>query len=1514
MIKYLIAFLCLMNSMMSYAYWSCAWPYRTELNIQEESGATLTDYQIEVSLRGRDLNGAYSWTDNGFDLRIIDSDDETLLDFWVEDWDQSSETATVWIRLDSLSANANKTLYIYYGNEFAEPLANVPFTFVEPGIKFHTRRVTQDPNSLAQAQSRFDGADDNRVGYGCKFISNFVGIENSIEFGSNVDFIAYSETYFNVENDETGLWNIRYGADFGGGGGLYVDGIALEEQWNDDLWWDFNWNDAQEVLEGSINLSSGYHKLEVIGQEGGNDGGITVQFQRPGGAFTSYSTSEIDIVSRACPVSSEPTYSFGAQATAICPAPIAEYRLDEGGWSGSGDVIDQSGNFPGTMVGNVTAVDNTQVCRGAQVGSNTSKSEIDIIQTGVDLDRDVGAVGAIGFWVRFDQDWDALGGLTVLDATLAVTGNASDKYFVLTKESNGRLRWRFEDSADADFNYIEAAPSSSRTADTWYHITLNFDFPGDEFSLYVNEDRVIYQTPNTTGAVRDFDYIAFGDNNAPLSSAGGSSSNATFDEINIFNATLSISEISGLMAKARNCPTVVAKSCSEVFPDGLVALDDGSIEFGFDAQLINNPDNQLSASIIRMNGAPNQFTCGGSNVCTTGDPTVSSISAGPFQYTLSTTDVNIPFRGSQTVGITTNQYRTINTNFRSELSFSNSTYNEFFINTLNIGGRNTVNLAPGTYWINNLSVGNTTVFNVTGSGPVRLYINNVNSLNSNIIMNSPGDGVAGNPENLLLYFYDTNVSFGNTTTISGTVYAAGDVVFASDGFIFGLFAAQNINLASNSQVTYMETAYDGLSDISWCASASPTIANIVISAASTGVNCLPSEIDVSIFDSNGDLFTDYNETLNLSTDVLHGDWTLGLNALGTINNGASDDGVATYSMVTADGGTVTLDLNNTHAEVTQVTVEAEGVSQTETIDFQPAGFVFSNIPNQVAALNSNVLTLQAVETDQVTGSCQSILLDPATVELAVECISPNDCQAATVQINGNLIADNLQGASPISYQSVNLNFGDENSNLAPIVFNYNDAGALRLYASYELKDASGANTGNTLYGASNDFVVLPAGFCIESQDVNWQCSTPALNGGCSAFKEAGATFDLTVTAKQSNGVSTDFCTHLTTNNFNGDVNLSHTLVSPSVGSGGEVGVFSLSGVSLTSGVASVPASFTEMGVFTVTAGGNAYQGVVLPSNASDNIGRFYPSQFNIISSINAAYDDGHTGFTYTGQLESDGMTGSISYLTEPSFVFEVVGANDQTLHNYMAPLYSTPVATVSASSATLGNLSAPLSVTASISNGSITGPDASDQFTYTFNNSDHFRFDRDQNSLRAPFPNDIELTISSFREPVDLVDIATSYTLTGSGGLIYYGRVKVENAYGPETEPVPQVFKTEFYDGSQFVLNSLDSDSAYDLSNVFAITVTDVGNSGNSLTVGDSSISGASGNVGFFASGLLQVNWSVPVNGRYGAYRFSYGVESWLKYDWDGSGDGVNEDPNGNVSFGQYRGNDRIIYWKEINY
>jgi len=325
----LLLFIALMISLPTFARESCEWPFRTQLDIK---GKTPADYQVKIVIKSRNLNSGYTWSQDGSDLRISDQDDfsgaepTSTLSFWIESWNASAKEATIWVKTPQITSNLR--LFLFYGNDYVATQASAPLTFDKPGIKFHTRHSTENPNSLAQARSYFNSSNDQNIEYGCSYIDVFKDITNRSQYkrGSTTskrtayrDFAAFSESYFYA--DVSGEWQFRYGADFGHGGGLYVNNTPIEEQWGDNLWWAENWgegnyfNNDRDILRGSINLTQGYHKLEILGFEDGDDGGITVQFKRPTQppeyalGWETFSTDSITINSRSCPVE-EPTITF----------------------------------------------------------------------------------------------------------------------------------------------------------------------------------------------------------------------------------------------------------------------------------------------------------------------------------------------------------------------------------------------------------------------------------------------------------------------------------------------------------------------------------------------------------------------------------------------------------------------------------------------------------------------------------------------------------------------------------------------------------------------------------------------------------------------------------------------------------------------------------------------------------------------------------------------------------------------------------------------------------------------------------------------------------------------------------------------------------------------------------------------------------------------------------------------------------------------------------------------------
>lgn len=310
----------LLFPLVSNAWWNCDWDYRFPAEIRKPPGPPLGDTQVRMDLNASNVPAEFDWNNLGDDLRAIDEDDLTSLEFFIEQWDAPGETAIVWVRVPSIPG-AGRDIYFYFSAPPGTPSASTPAIFTQPGLKFHTRNTAVNPFDRASAEAAFNAASDGTNGYGCEFIDNYTGVNNRNVNGppNRVDdFGLFAEVFFDVAPGEAGVWQFRYGADFGRGGGLYVDDVALDEDWNSDLWWALNWNNTSEILQGSANLAAGTHSLRILGFEGCCDGGLTAQFQRPGGPWLAVALSNIALSSRACPIQ-DPTVTYGPVEANDCP-------------------------------------------------------------------------------------------------------------------------------------------------------------------------------------------------------------------------------------------------------------------------------------------------------------------------------------------------------------------------------------------------------------------------------------------------------------------------------------------------------------------------------------------------------------------------------------------------------------------------------------------------------------------------------------------------------------------------------------------------------------------------------------------------------------------------------------------------------------------------------------------------------------------------------------------------------------------------------------------------------------------------------------------------------------------------------------------------------------------------------------------------------------------------------------------------------------------------------------------
>ena len=233
--------------------------------------------------------------------------------------------------------------------------------------------------------------------------------------------------------------------------------------------------------------------------------------------------------------------------------------------------------------------------------------------------------------------------------------------------------------------------------------------------------------------------------------------------------------------------------------------------------------------------------------------------------------------------------------------------------------------------------------------------------------------------------------------------------------------------------------------------------------------------------------------------------------------------------------------------------------------------------------------------------------------------------------------------------------------------------------------------------------------------------------------------------------------------------------------------------------------------------------------------------------------------------------------------------------------------------------------------------DSDGEITYSFSADDNFYYERNINTEVNPFNADLDLTIETIEDDdgVEADDFNGTtnngvVTLKPSGVDIRFGRVQLENSYGPETSDLVQNISVNYFKDDQYILSPDDQCTRFNSSNLSLVNI-DLTNFDQTASpkipaiepvVDGSFINGTASPIpnGQTRGKLLQL-----AAGNVGKVCIIYNADDWLKYRWVNESPAtiqcgyvaadrdqlLNDNPFGVASFGMFRGNDRIIYQRE---
>ncbi|GAB3288603.1 polymer-forming cytoskeletal protein [Pseudidiomarina andamanensis] len=865
-------------------------------------------------------------------------------------------------------------------------------------------------------------------------------------------------------------------------------------------------------------------------------------------------------------------------------------------------------------------------------------------------------------------------------------------------------------------------------------------------------------------------------------------------------------------------------------------------------------------------------------------------------------------------------YGTIHTKGANALS-STTGGGTYYIESITFtDNANTLNLGPGDYFIKSMFIGNNSTINIVPDGPVRLFIRDGISGGNDISFNS-----TGNVANLVVYLYeDADFIIGNYCnsgtncpefTFNGLIYSPSETANIEFGnntnFQGGALTAGTVTLGNNSAITYSPQTQADVNEAAGCTPEPALVHHYRIQHPTQLVSCLAAPIEI-IACANADCSETYDDTVTLTAtaSAANSTWS-GDTIISTTTNSADWQftlGTGSGYLRNINGGTTVISLNDAIPTATNITQCYNDAGTTITgcaVNFVSAGLVFTDtdgvspIASSHAGLDFPIL-LQAIETNTTTGACEARVQGAQAVNVGLECANPLTCQAdQTFTVNGTNVALNDNGTA-LTQTSVNVTFDANGS--APVTANYSDVGQVRLHASLELSE----NVGNgdpaiVLTGTSiNDFVVRPhtlVARALDSSNNLWTATTDTGAG----YKAAGEDFTFIVQALNAAGNPTP--------NFGNEVSatenvtvtfdsMAYPVIAGDTWSSSKLTITSpfIDDPDFAGAMRTVGARWREAGTPNILPGllDNDYLGagdalVRVPSP----IGRFYPANFLVTSSniTNACPTD---NFTYMGQ---PGI----------HVAFEIVAVNTLGVvtQNYHSPEYSNAaqleLTAANTSPADVASDEFASRLVAPLTSNWVNGRFDQLGMSATFNRLASEVPDGPYSAVRLGLRVLSEMDNRNFATTDLLTQKGPSAQLNGTLAL-RYGRLVLENTYGPENESLPVVMRAEYWDGTRFTLNDLDSCTA---SSPTSLAIVDNPSALNT------SVAGVGSNLITGEVIPESLYWTAPSPVGSGEFLFEYQADSWLEYPWlDENGDS-HRFPRATAGFGQYRGNDRVIFWME---
>ncbi|EJL6483035.1 MSHA biogenesis protein MshQ [Vibrio cholerae] len=590
-----------------------------------------------------------------------------------------------------------------------------------------------------------------------------------------------------------------------------------------------------------------------------------------------------------------------------------------------------------------------------------------------------------------------------------------------------------------------------------------------------------------------------------------------------------------------------------------------------------------------------------------------------------------------------------------------------------------------------------------------------------------------------------------------------------------------------------------------------------------------------------------------------------------------------------------------------------------TVNFADSGFIV-DVPNAYA--NQTVTgTIKAVRKDNASQQClPSFGNVQKSVAFWSDYLEPSSGSSGfkvlPVVVNGTNVGQSANNAQPI-----NLTF-DQNGTAAFTV-SYREAGNVALNARF----TGSGDEQDLLLEGQDSFIRVPKALVLSAKsfyDSDGKCA--AADMSCNVFARADENFDLNIRAEAVVADPVDASDDLTIHNYQQqNIALQHTLVEPLAGQPGVLGVNEYT--HLLGGTRPVEQKVSEVGVFDFSlVAPTHYLGLDLANAnlpidvvSTGPIGRFIPAYFDVSPmtvTLAAACSTGGQPFTYLGQ--------PFSYANNPGLYLQPKSGSGSDTLNYLIGDWWR-----------YENLWTERDYSDAANDLSIVFTNQLDEpVTRQTASTSGVILDGERLSYQKPlqpkpvFNAAFNLTLSAS----DLTDqdgvcyrpnaspLCSGYTFPPIDGAmpLYWGKLVIQDVYGPETQALEQPIYVEHFTNNGFVRTIEDSCTALPAITGFTLQ-SDPNNNGYTVLTTGVAVPPqvlAEHSAANLNSGQRAIRFSAPGAGARGVIDSVLDLNAhnllWLAEDKDGDGN-FDQTTQGRAQFGLYRGSDRVIWWRESN-